>query len=116
MGIAQIRFTPATVREVSARVSEFTEGRFALRDVGDHPYLDRHSDLVWIGALGARQACAYLVGGALATARMEGRAIPQVDAEFLMWVRAGYLDAPATHRQDLFNWETVGAIRAGLLA
>lgn len=119
---APVKFTAATVREVSARVERFTNGRFALQATGTAldngtRYFDAHQMTVWYGPQGARQACAYYIGGAFGTQQAEGREIPEDDTVYLKRV----LDAcvgtgTLANRQDCSNWEQQGRERARLMA
>lgn len=115
-----IKFTAATVEEVARRVERLTKGHFALesvgRDLGEGVrYFDGHSQRVWRGSKGARQACAYYIGGALGMAAATGSLIPDGDTAYLMRVQAAYMEGPQSHKRDMENWEASGRERAGLL-
>jgi hypothetical protein len=119
--VKTIKFTKATVREVSARVKAFTDGYFALETTGSDlgggtRYFDAHQMQVWHGPEGARRACAYYIGGALGTAKATGRLIPDDDAEYLKQVKAAYMEGSQRHKADMENWENVGRERARLHA
>lgn len=114
---APIKFTAATVREVAARVKAFTGGHFALDDVGSDQgrgvrYADLHKEHTWYGAEGARQACAYYIGGALETARTEGRMISDDDTAYLMRVQAAYREGTQRRKDSMQHWEGLGRERA----
>lgn len=114
---APVKFTAATVREVAARVAKITDGRFALETTGSDlgngvRYFDAHTQTVWFGPVGARQACAYYIGGALHTVRLEDREIPEDDAAYLMRVQSAYREGPQGRKDDMRNWEEQGAQRA----
>jgi hypothetical protein len=115
-----IKFTRTLVEEVAARVKEFTNGAFALEATGSDlgngtRYIDAHEMRVWYGPEGARQACAYYIGGALGTARATGREIPANDAEYLRRVQAAYTQAGTrASRANCRSWEERGEERARL--
>ncbi|MFE0472614.1 hypothetical protein ACFW2V_13465 [Streptomyces sp. NPDC058947] len=95
----------------------FTDGYFALGSTGSDEgngtrYFDTHKDKVWFGPEGARQACAYYIGGALGTAEATGRLLPDDDAEYLMRVQAAYMEGSRRRKADMENWESVGRERA----
>lgn len=118
---APIKFTPATVREVAKRVAEFTDGYFALDTTGADEsggtrYFDAHQMKVWYGPEGARQACAYYIGGALGMAHAEGRPIPEGDMQYFQLVLAACGDGPQRRKSDAENWEARGRERARLRA
>lgn len=118
---APTRFTPATVRDVAARVKEFTDGYFALETTGSDlgsgtRYFDAHGMQVWHGPEGARQACAYYIGGALGTAAATGRLIPDDDTAHLMRVQAAYMEGSQRRKNDMKHWEERGRERARLHA
>lgn len=118
---APIKFTGATVREVSARVKAFTDGYFALETTGSDEgngtrYFDAHQMQVWYGPEGARQACAYYIGGVLGTAEATGRLIPDDDVAYLMRVQAAYMEGSQRRKNDMEHWENEGRERARLHA
>lgn len=118
---APIKFTGATVREVSARVKAFTDGYFALEATGSDEgngtrYFDAHRMQVWYGPEGARQACAYYIGGALGTAEATGRLIPEDDTAYLMRVQAAYMEGSQRRKDAMKRWENEGRERARLHA
>lgn len=118
---APIKFTKATVREVAARVKAFTDGYFALKTTGSDQgggtrYFDAHQMQVWYGPAGARQACAYYIGGALGTAAATGKLIPDNDTAYLMRVQAAYMEGSQQRKGDMEYWENEGRERARLHA
>lgn len=120
-GTSSITFVPRTVREVAARVKTFTDGYFALEthgsDLGSGTrYFDAHTQTVWFGPTGARQACAYYIGGALGTAEVTGKMIPWADAEYFRSVQNAYLNGSERHQEDMRAWEEKGRERAKLHA
>jgi hypothetical protein len=118
---APIKFTGATVREVSARVKAFTDGYFALESTGSDEgngtrYFDAHRMMVQHGPEGARRMCAYYIGGALGTAEATGRLIPDDDVAYLMRVQAAYMKGSQRRKDDMERWENEGRERARLHA
>lgn len=120
---APIKFTAATVREVAARVKKITDGYFALETTGSDlgngtRYFDAHQMQVWFGPEGARQACAYYIGGALETVRLThaagGDELSVDDESYLHQVQAAYMEGPHRRKEDLMHWEERGAERARL--
>lgn len=116
-----IKFTATTVREVSARVKAFTDGYFALETTGSDQgggtrYFDAHQMKVWYGPEGARQACAYYIGGALGTAEVTGKLIPDDDVTYLKRVQAAYMEGSQRRKSDMERWESEGRERARALA
>lgn len=110
-----MKFTPKLVNELAASVAYFTGDRFkmhpAAASVGHGTrYNDYHKAQEWVGGQGAREACAYYIGGALGWAHATDREIPEDIAGQLM----------AVHRQiDVAiraKWETEGRYRAQELA
>jgi hypothetical protein len=118
-GTAAITFTKATVREVAGRAKVFTEGEFALETTGSDlgngvRYFDAHTQTVWFGSKGARQACAYYIGGMLGTAQYGDRLISDEDMTYLKRVQAAYMNGSQARRRDMENWEEQGRERARL--
>lgn len=118
---APIKFTAATVREVSARVKEITDGYFALETTGSDEgngtrFFDAHRMQVWYGPRGARQACAYYIGGALGTEKATSKPISDDDTAYLMRVQAAYMEGSQRHKADMEHWENEGRERARLHA
>jgi hypothetical protein len=117
---APVKFTAATVREVAARVEMFTNGLFRLESTGmgignGTRYFDAHQMTVWHGSTGARQACAYYIGGALGMAQAEGREISEDDTVYLKRVLDACMGTGTlANRQDCSNWEQQGRERARL--
>lgn len=114
---APIKFTGATVREVAARAKKITNGLFALEGTGSDlvngvRYIDAQKALTWYGPEGAREACAYYIGGALETVRQKDGEIPADDAAYLMRVQAAYMEGPQRRKADMENWEEQGRERA----
>lgn len=104
-----MRITRSTVEEVSAEVETLTEGHFRMASCRMHPsgdgrweYIDSGTGLRWIGADGAREACAYYIGAALGYIHAAGQMIP----ERATWLRA-VQDAYGMHARYR-NWEEVG--------
>lgn len=103
----------------------YTNGDFALggvsEDLGDGiQYIDAHEKIAWLGARGARQACAYYVGVAFETKRLaySGGAVEDVpyahggdDEDFLFRVQAAYMVGSERHRTDMMHWEQEGSDR-----
>lgn len=119
---APIKFTATTVREVAARAKNYTGGAFALQTVGQGEgegtrYIDAHTDRVWYSAEGARQACAYYIGGMLGMAYHdpERGLISDEDTAYLKLVQAAYMEGSQRHKDDMLNWEAMGRDRARLI-
>lgn len=114
---APIRFTTRTVREVAERVKRLTGGRFAVGVYGSHPehgtsYTDAHEQRTWYGPEGARQACAYYIGGAFEMARQGGEwTMPDDDYDFFLRVQAAYMEGPQRRKDDMMHWEQQGVDR-----
>ena len=118
---APIKFTAATVREVSARVKKITDGYFALQSTGSDEgngtrFFDAHQREIWFEPKGARHACAYYIGGALGTAQATGKLLPEEDTAYLMRVQAAYMNGSQRHKADMEHWENEGRERARLHA
>lgn len=116
---APVKFTSATVREVAERVARLTDGLFRLETTGSDlgsgtRYFDAHNMTVWFGPEGARQACAYYIGGALGYAQAKGRDIPEADIAYLMQVQAACSEGPQKRKADVAKWEQRGRERARL--
>lgn len=113
---APIKFTAATVQEVAERVKRLTEGRFALGVHGSHPehgtsYSDAHKQRTWYGPEGARQACAYYIGGAFEESRLAGWTMPEEDFAYLQRVQAAYMEGPQRRKKNMMHWEQEGVDR-----
>lgn len=118
---APIKFTATTVREVAGRVKALTNGLFELQATGSDlgngtRFFDAHSMTVWFGPKGARQACAYYIGGALGVAHATDNLIPDDDMAYLKQVQAAYMEGSQHHKGDMANWEERGRERAQFLA
>jgi hypothetical protein len=77
-----MRFTPKLVNQVARSVAYFTEDRFKMHPAAPSTgqgtrYEDYHRTTEWVGGQGAREACAYYIGGALGWAHATGREIPE---------------------------------------
>jgi hypothetical protein len=112
-----MRFTKKLVDELMQDVDRFTGGRFKMHPAtagpapGDGPrYRDYNSDRTWHGADGARDACAYFIGGALGWAQVTGTEIPEDIARHLQSV----YEALNPHQRA--PWETQGRDWARRLA
>lgn len=110
-----MKFTPKLVRELADEVAEFTKNRFKMGPVGSGEgygtrYTDAHIDQVWTGGVGARQACAYYINGAMGWAQCTGRDLPEGTER--------HLKAIYSHLtlKDLEPWAERGRERAAKLA
>lgn len=118
MTSARIRFTAATVREVSERVRHITGGAFALdttrqtRTDGTPCYTDAGFEHDWRGPEGARQACAWLIGGALGMAYDADAEIPVAEAAYLRHVLTAAGDGSQARKAGVAQWEKAGRDRA----
>lgn len=105
-----MRFTGKLVNELMADIDAFTEGRFkmhlaaqSLGGVGDKVrYMDYNRQQVWFGPEGARDACAYMLGGAFTWALATGQEIPEPQ---LRHMKSIYLGLKPWTRQA---WELQG--------
>lgn len=109
--MADVRFTKDMVRKLATQVEEFTGGTFGLSGTGMDQgngvrYMDKHTHKVWFGPNGAREASAYLIGGALEYAKNGKGEIPD-DMVWMRDVQDAYLP-----RQRFRNWEEQGRERA----
>lgn len=107
-----MRFTAKLVNELTADVARFTGGRFAMvpalpRGGDTTRYVDKANDLlVWYGAEGAREACAYYIGTALGWATAAKEEMPEDIVRHVASIKA---QLPAR----LAEWEQRGRDRAG---
>lgn len=78
-------FTPKTVNELMADIAKITGGRFkmqlaapALGGKGDRVrYIDYNRQQVWTGRDSGRNACAYMIAGALGWTKLTKTEIPE---------------------------------------
>jgi hypothetical protein len=110
-----VKFTPKLVNEVAESVAYFTGDRFKMHpaapSIGEGTrYVDYTRPQGWLGGQGAREACAYYIGGALGWAHATGKEIPEDITRQLMAVH-GQIDI-----RTRAKWETEGRHRAQDLA
>ena len=111
-----MRFTSKLVNELTQTVARFTGDRFKMHPAAPSAgegtrYVDfHHSDYVWIGGEGARQACAYYIGGAFGWAQCTNTEIPE---DVLRHLKSVYLQLEPGARH---YWETRGRERAATCA
>lgn len=117
---SRIKFTSALVEEVGKIAEKWTGGQLKLGPVGVHPehgtrYMDAHKDLVWHGAKGAREACAYYSGGLMRYAYERSIKVDSADAALLFAVQVAYGrygDFTKAERAEFDRWEVRGEERA----
>lgn len=106
-----MKFTPKLVNEVAESVAYFTGDRFKMHRAVPSPgsetrYEDYWPNQPWFGGRGAREACAYYIGGALGWAHATGREIPE---DIAAQLKAVYDHIAVPVRAE---WETKGRYRA----
>lgn len=109
--MADVKFTKQMVRKLADQVEEFTGGTFGLSGTGLDQgngvrYFSKHDQKVWLGPEGAREASAYLIGGALEYAKNGNGEIP----DDMLWLRD--VQDAYSPKQRYRNWEEQGRERA----
>lgn len=109
--MADVKFTKGMMRKLADQVEQFTGGTFGLSGTGADlgngvRYIDKHTHTVWFGSDGAREASAYLIGGALEYAKSGKGEIP----DDMLWVRD--VQDAYSPKQRFRNWEEKGRERA----
>jgi len=110
-----VKFTSKLVNELAGSVAYFTGDRFKMHPAAPSSgegtrYTDHHQSHVWVGGQGAREACAYYLGGAFGWAHATGTEIPE---DVLRHLKSVYVHID---NQIRFPWETKGRCRAQELA
>lgn len=110
-----MKFTPKLVNELAASVAYFTGDRFKMHPAAPSTgegtrYVDYNRPQAWVGGQGAREACAYFIGGALGWAHATDTEIPE---DISRQLRSVYTQIDVTVRA---KWETEGRSRAEQLA
>lgn len=108
--MSNIKFTRDMIERLSKEAGEVTEGLVGLSHTGSSTgsgvrFFNKTDDKVWVGSKGAREAAAYLIGGALEYISSKDDQIP----DRMLWMRE-VQDVYSTE-QRYRNWEQAGRDR-----